>query len=520
MAESPYTTALALKRPSPTWVVPGADNDRLTAYATYEDMWNNVPSAYAELLRTGDDEKARRYVPAIRGLIESTNRYLAQGLDTTWEPLPGATVPDDAMKEFLNRLDALFRREEFGIKFLALKRWMLIRGDGLLMLSADPSKPEGERIRVTEVSAGQYFPIWDANDAERVTGCYIASIVLDDAGDEIVQRIEYRRVLSQADIDLLGGQTGNVWYRLGFYDKGHWDDRAADADPVQQVDNPSWAPAADPAADVYSGVLLPAEITAIPVYHFRNQRRGGIDGRFGISEVQGLETLFAGVVQNATDEDMSVAMNGLGAYWTDSGKPRDERGNELDWEIGPASMIELEKDGKIGRLSGISSVQPYQDHMSFLTGAGREASAVPDIAVGRVGAQVVQSGVALAIEFMPIIAKNVEKQAELTSKLNHLLYDLVNGWMPAYEGWPAPQLVGTVTFDDPMPVDRAAVLKEILDMVTAKVVSIQWAQGAIAERLGYQFPTDMLQQMITEQEQMLDAIGARAAIDGTANTQP
>lgn len=519
MAESPYATALVLKRPTPSWVS-SEDIPRITAYGTYEDMWNNVPDAYAELLRSDDDEKARRYIPAIRTLIEATNRYLARGFDTTWEPIAGATIADEAMTEFMDRLDALFRREEFGIKFLALKRWKLIRGDGLLMLSADPAKPEGSRIRITELPASQYFPIWDPNDSERVAGCYLASIVLNDAGEEIIQRIEYRRILSQNDIDKYGGALGNVWYRLGFYDKGHWDDRAIDADPLQPVKAPSWAPVvAAGGADIYAGALLPAEITAIPVYHFRNNRRGGIEGRFGTSEVQGMESLFAGLIQNATDEDTTVAMNGLGVYWTDSGKPRDARGAEVPWVIGPASMLEVEKDGKVGRLAGVTSVQPYQDHMNYLQGSSREASAVPEIAVGRVGAST-SSGVALAIEFMPIIAKNDEKQEELTSRLTQMLFDLVNGWMPAYEEWAALPITGTVTFEDPMPVDRAAVLKEILDMVTAKVVSISWAQTAIADRLGYQFPATMLQDMITEQESMLDAVGARAAIDGAAAADP
>jgi hypothetical protein len=510
-AVSPYQTALDLGRPRPSHIRDGVyDLDRCTAYATYEDIWNNVTVAFAKLLRSGDDPLSRRYIPAVRGLIESVNRYLAQDPETVWTPIAGATVPQDAMDEFTARVEATLTREEFAIKFLALKRWMLIKADAIMMLSADPSKEQGTRIRLIEVEADQYFPIYDPNDGERIIGVYLASIVQDDDNNDIVQRIEYHKIGSLDDSALYNGAPiGSIFYRIGYFEENGWDDREPEPQELKPVLIPSWAVPVTDAADPLVGYPLPTQITSIPVYHFRNNRRGGLVGRFGTSELQGLETILAGLIQNSTDEDMSVALLGIGAYWTDSGRPRDASGKEVDWEIAPGTMLELEKDGKVGKLEGVNSVQPIQDHMSFLKGSAQEAAAVPAIATGQVNTQVALSGVALRIEFMPVIAKNIEKETELASKLTHLLFDMAYMWFPAYESWNPPQVQPSVVFGDPIPVDRAAALKEILDMVTAKVVSVEWAQGAIAQKLGYKFPANMLSSIISEEQQMLDATGAR-----------
>lgn len=520
VAISPYATALALGRPAPTHVVPGTFNaDRIQAYATYEDMWNNVAEAYSKLLRDGDDPKARRYVPLIRGLIEATNRYLAVDFEHVWTPVPGATAPnDDQMAEFRARLDGLWAREEIPVKFLSNKRWAMIKGDALLLISADPAKAEGTRIRITEIEPDQYFPILDRSDGERVLGCYLASIVLDDEENDIVQRIEYRRVLTPEQSSQFNGTPiGSIFYRIGYYEPTGWDDREP-GDELAPVDTPSWAQTPDGAPDLAAGVALPPVITTLPVYHVRNRRRGGPTGIFGVSEVQGMETLLAGVIQNTTDEDTAVAMQGLGVYWTDSGRPRNAAGKEVEWEIGPASVAELEKDGKFGRVDGISTVQPMQDHIGYLSRAAREASAISDVAAGgNLDSTAAVSGVALKIRFMPTLANTAEKEMELASKWTQLLFDLTQMWFPAYEGWTPLPLQPSVHFGDPLPIDRTATLAEIVQMLAVGLVSKEWAVGYLKDKLGYDFPDGMLEVAAAEQQATLDAMGARidAAAAGT-----
>jgi hypothetical protein len=511
MAISPYATAAVLKRPVPAYVTNVDDIERVRAYGSYEDVWNNVPEAFAALLRASDDPLARRYVPVVREILEATNRYLAQDMETTWLATPGVTISAEQLAEWKGRLDAFWAREEVEIKFLTLKRWMLIKGDALLHITADPAKAEGARVRLTEIEPEQYFPIWDPADGERVLGCYLASVVLDDGGEEIVQRIEYRRVLSEEDVATYQTPVGGVFYRLGYFETDGWDDRDPD-DELKPVAPPAWAAVADGAPDPFAGFALDPRITSIPVYHLRNRRRGGKAGRFGLSDIQGLESVFAGIMQNTTDEDLAVALVGLGVYWTDSGKSRNAAGEEVPWEIGPASVAELEKDGKFGRVAGITTVQPVQDHISYLMETARGANAAPEIASGRTTSSAQISGVALRIQFMPTLAANAEREAEISSRFTQLLFDLMTMWFPVYEGWQALDLQPGVVFGDPLPPDRTALVAEVLSLLSpVQLVSKEWAVGYLAEKLGYQFPADMLTTAAAEAQATLDAEGARIA---------
>jgi hypothetical protein len=513
MAVSPYATALTLNRPAPSHVTDAEDIDRVRAYGTYEDIWNNVPEAFEAILRAEDDPLARRYVPVVREILEATNRYLAQDMETVWTPIPGTTVSEEQMAEWRGRLDAFWAREEVPIKFMASKRWLLIKGDGLLHITANPLKEEGSRVKLTIVEPEQYFPIWDPADGERVIGCYLVSIVQNDADEDIVQRIEYIKVATEAQVAATGAPVGTVFYRLGFFEPDGWDARTLEESELKPLDPPAWSLPAEGALDPFAGFPLPPAITSIPVYHVRNRRRGGVAGRFGTSEIQGLESVFAGIIQNSTDEDLAVALTGLGVYWTDSGKSRDAAGNEVDWEIGPASVAEVEKDGKFGRVPGITSVQPLQDHIDFMMKTARGANAAPEIASGRTESSAQISGVALRIQFMPTLAANMEREEEMASVWAHILFDLLNMWFVAYEGWAPLPLQPGVVFGDPLPQDRVAVITEVTTLVTSGIVTKEWAADYLAKTLGYEFPAGMVAQAAAEAQAALDAEGARIAAE-------
>lgn len=519
-AVSPYATALDLARPKPNWVPRPEDAERVQAYSTYEDVFHNVKDAFLAVLRDASGEEVgRRFIPAARSIIEATNRYLCKNMTYVSTVPTDVTLADDAVAATMALLTNTFKREEFTAKFMSMKRWMLIKGDSLLHISADPLKEQGQRLRITEVPPEFYFPIFHPIDAERVVGCYLTTLVLNDDGDEIAQRIEYRRILSEEDAATYGAPLGSIWYRLSFWESDGWDDRdPLSEEDLKDVPAPSWAATpAGAAVDPLAGYALPPMITAIPVYHFRNNRRG--TAPYGTSELQGIETLLAGVTQALTDTDLATALQGIGVFWTDSGKPRDDQGNETDWVIAPASMIELEPGKKVGRLEGVSAqgVAAMHSHSDKLQAEARASTATPDIAVGRVDVSVASSGVALAIEMAPIISKNEEKEEEISGKLDQLLYDLLNGWFPAYEQHNAGGLVVTVAFGDPLPVNREAVVKEVVDLVTAKVISIQYGLQMLKDKLGYDIdPAAMLQQIATEGQTLLDVNGAQldAALAG------
>lgn len=499
---SPYETALKLGRPKPDYVLNEEDANRVTAYSTYWDIFRNVEEAFLAVLRNDDgDELSRRCIPAARTIIEATNRYLAK--DPTIAPNPIVINPDGTelnadlatLAQIMKLWSDLASREEFWTKFLSMKRWMLIRGDSLLHVTADDTKPEGTRLSINEVDPSSYFTIPNAIDPSRVDGVYIVSVVDDDEGEPIAQRQQYTRL-----------ENGAIWTQLRFFTLDKWDDRApfteedleeADAVPARFADSP-----------LLNGFELDSRITTIPVYHFRNNREGGRP--FGISELQGIETLLAGITQTATDEDQTVVLTGIGIYVTTSGKPRDAQGNEQDWVIAPASVMELEStEDKFERVPGVTTVQPLLDHLGMLEAQAQKTTGTPDIAVGRVEVTVAESGVALAIEMAPILAKNAEKEQELKSKMEQLLFDLVNMWFPVYEGLDPKGVTLRMTFGDPLPPDRKAILAEITEMVTAGLISKAFAAQLLRERLGYDIPKDDQAAAAEEQAQTLDATGVR-----------
>lgn len=509
-AISPYETALQLQRPRPTHIKDQLDGDRVTAYWTYWDIFRNVAEAWEAVLRddTGD-EVSRRLIPSARTVIEATNRYLAKNPAITSQAISTApdgtevTAPPEAVAQVMKLWKDFATREEFFSKFISMKRWMLIRGDGLFHLMADDTKAEGSRLRMEELDPSTYFTINDPIDTNRITGCYIVTIVDDDEGEPIAQRQEYRKIITEEDAAEFGNPIGTVFTRLTFWEEDGWDDRT-DVEELAPVDPPTRF--GD--SPLLEGFALPSEIDTLPVYHFRNNREGNL--QFGISEIQGIETLLAGIIQTATDEDVTITLTGIGVYVTTSGKPRDAQNQEIEWVIAPASVIELEGvNDKFDRVKGVDTVQPLLDHIGLLEGQSLKTTGTPDIAVGSVDVKVAESGIALAIQMAPILAKNLEKEMELKTKTDQMLYDLVNKWFPAYEGLNPQGVSLAVMFDDPLPTDRVATLAEILQMLAAKVISIKFAQQLIKERLGYNIPDNMMAEMVAEQAQILDAAGQR-----------
>lgn len=514
MAVSPYTTAIALGRPGPSYVDSKQvlDVERITAYGTYSDIFYNVPEALDALLRTEDDTLSRRYVAMARSIVEATLRYLGRDLAWTATDVNGELLsPEDRVLVF-SPIDALFSREEFAAKFGSLKRWMLVKGDSLLHITADPTKAEGTRIRITELSPETYFPKFDPVDEERVVGCYIVKQVLaDDGTTSISMRLGYDRVMTVEDSAETGLPIGSIRVDLRWFAEAKWDDRypltEADLSPV-------------PVPERYNtkanqllaqGVPLPSHITALPVYHFRNNRNG--TNPFGLSEIQGVETLLAGLTQTLSDEDMAIALQGIGMYATDSGHPRTADGEETDWVIAPGSVAELEQGGKFWRVEGATNVDSMQAHSASLKEGVQQSTGVPEVAMGKVDVQVAQSGIALAIQMAPMTAKDGEKEDELKSKLNQFMYDLVNGWLPAYESYNGNGVTIKSSFGNPLPVNRAEVLAEIVALVNAQLISREFALTLLQQRLGFQIPDDMMDQILSEQDSMLDPTGSRLAAE-------
>jgi hypothetical protein len=153
--------------------------------------------------------------------------------------------------------------------------------------------------------------------------------------------------------------------------------------------------------------LLPPSITTIPVYWFKNIDWEG--QKFGSSELRGFEGLLRGVSQAGTDQSAALSLEGLGVYATDGGRPVDESGTETDWEVAPGKVMEVPTGSYFRRVEGLGSLKPSMDHINYLESKLREAGGLSDVALGRVDVQTAQSGIALAIKFMPTLAKIEER---------------------------------------------------------------------------------------------------------------
>lgn len=471
---TPYSTVKSLMGPLPGWL-PADDAARITAYQIYEGMYRNVPDSF-KLVQRGSDSNPI-YIPNARTLIEAKNRFLAKNWTFAVDPKIGTPEERAAIQR---QLTNIFRREQMAVKFGTQKRYGLIRGDAVWHIVADEDKEPGKRISIYEIDPAEYFPIYDEEDNDRLVGCHLVTQFLD--GDTtVIRRQTYRK-----------DESGGVTYEMSWWELSAWDDRTGSGQELKKVPTPQGQEAIPP-------TLLPTQITSLPVYHVKNNRVPG--SPFGVSELEGLERIFSAVNQSISDEELALAMDGLGLYATTSGPPVNDSGEEENWRIGPGYVVEIDDDATWERVSGVSSVTPNLDHIKYLESSMRAASGVPDIAIGAVDTAIAQSGIALSFHMGPLLSSNEEKELEILSVMDHLLYDLCSMWLPAYEGMGegVNVEVGSIV-GDPLPVDRAAVIAEIVQLLTNGLISIAYAQTYLSEKLGFDFPDKMLADIVEEQQ--------------------
>lgn len=456
--------------------VTGDDQERLGAYQLYDEIYWNVPETFKVVQRGTDDDPI--YIPSARMLVEATNRFFGVGFDYR---LVGGIDGDRAIVG--DAVRTLFKRERFFSKYNSFKRYSLIRGDAVWHILADPAKPAGRRISLHELSPDQFFPIFDVNDVERITGCHIVQIIKDDKGKDIVRRQTYRKT-----------ENGTISSELGTFEVDGWDDRN-----LQQDTDP---PPLKPLAVEVPLFELPSQITALPVYHVRNQWQSG--QVYGSSDIRSFERVIAAINQGISDEELALALDGLGVYWTTADRPQG------GWVLGPGSVIEGEEGEDFQRITGVSTVEPSLSHLNWIMSAMKQASGTPDIAIGNVDVSVAESGISLALQMSPLLARTAEKEAELLAVHDNMMFDLIRMWMPAYEALTqSAQISVDANVGDPMPVDRAAIIKEVSDLIAAQIITPDYGRKIIAERLGYEFPDDMQGQVIAN----MRALAAATAFD-------
>lgn len=479
---TPYSTARPLMGALPGWLRE-ADAERIQAYQLYEQMYWNAPETYSLVARGSENDPI--YVPAAKKIVEACNRYLAVGFDFVVDPTYG-TPEDRAIVQTMFR--KLFVREQMYSKFAAQKRYGLIRGDAVWHITADPAKPAGSRLSIHEVDPASYFPIYDQDNPDRIIGVHLVDQHIDEntANTVVIRRQTYRK----------DPATGTITSELSYWEPGKWDDR-------------TWGGTTQPTLKqvriVQPETALPPTITALPVYHIKNTRNPA--DPFGSSEMRGIERLAAAINQSITDEELSLALAGLGLYATTAGPPRDENDNETNWVLGPGRVVEIGPEDTFNRVPGITSVTPYQEHINLLDKFMQQGAGVSDAAVGIVDVGVATSGIALRLHMQPLLSSNAEKEVEMLSVYDHMFYDITNMWLPAYEQvQPNGVLVGSVV-GDPLPVDRATRISEIIQLVGAQLMPAEYAMVEL-RKLGYDIPEDATNTIIQEQQAIAMALGS------------
>lgn len=482
---TPYTTAMPMFTATPQWMSE-YDAARVTAYQVYEQIYWNVQDTFKLTARGTEDSPI--YVPTARTIIDTTNRYIGKGWAPTIDPDFGETADQLALTQ---ALAMLFRREKFFTKYNANKRYGLIRGDWLIHIIGNDLKPQGSRIKLEYVDPAAYFPISHPDDPDRIIGCHIVEQIQDPNTEEwVLKRQTYQRGADPINND---GSDTVIYNSVATFNAESWE--KFDAQPLNVI---------KPITP------LPPQITALPVYHVKNIETPG--DPFGSSDIRGLERIMAAVNQAISDEELALALEGLGMYWTDASAPVDDQGQETDWVLGPGRVVEVGRDRKFNRLSGVGSVAPVMDHLKFLINSLKEASATPDIAIGKVDKAVAESGISLALQMSPMLAKADERDESIAGTMDQFLHDLTVMWMPAYESL-AFNAVMVSSFGDRLPVNKTQEVKDILEMVTAQVISGATARIMLA-RIGYVFPADESETIVSEaaaRAQAMDPFAARMA---------
>jgi len=446
------------------------DQLRVQAYDLYENLYRNASFALKIVLR-GEDQSAI-IMPNGRKIVEATNRFLGVNVDYLVE----AQGDEGARQEVELWWADFWKREAFPSKFNSNKRWGLIRGDAYFYVYADPNKVQSQRISIKELDPRQVFEVEDA--IGNVIGVHIVDKVQDyREPDKPDKQIARRRTFRATE--------EGITSELTFWTIGKWDDRTVKAVEVQErVSYPEYE------EEVFT---LPPSITQIPVYKWRNQPPQ--NSNWGTSQLAGLETLLYALNQSLSDEDSTLVFQGLGMYVTDAAPPLDPNtGDVADWNIGPKQIIEIATGQRFDRVTGVSDLSPFINHMQYINDGMAEASGTPQIAIGRVDVAVAESGISLQLQLMPLLAQNAEKELGLVNVLDQMFFDITTMWLPGYE----PEQFGNVDvmsqlsvvciFDDPMPVDRQKKIEEIITLDQSNLILKSMSVAALRD-LGWRYPS-------------------------------
>lgn len=498
-AFTPYSSGVNLFGSKPSWVSNELDIQRIQAYQLYEQIYWTVPDTFKAQFRGTNDLAI--YVPSGRIITDATDQFC--GADFTLavsDALTGATDTPDVMAAKLAMRD-LFARERFLTKYQGNKLYGIMRGDWVWHITANPDKVQGSRITITAIDPSMYFPITHEDDVDVILGCHLAAQITTPDGPRI-HRLTYRYLLNEATG--MPVQPRVVTVEEAVFELTTWE-----------------IPDARPQFVVRDVMALPGTITTLPVYHVPNTYSPG--DPFGSSEMRGIERLMSAVNQTISDEDLALALDGIGMYATDAPEPTDDEGNIVGWLLGPGRVVQVPEGSTFNRVTGIGSTAAYGEHFDRMMSVIKQTARTPDVITGVVDVSLAQSGIALALQLGPMIAKVGKKNTIIQDIHTQMFYDIVNGWYPAFEQTTFAEVTVAATCGSAVPIDRAARFAELDSMLAQGVIDTQYYRDEAA-KMGYVFPSDMQAradaQAAKTASQNASALGVGADAGAAADTLP
>jgi hypothetical protein len=471
----------------PTWYPSPDIARRIAMYDFYYSLYWGEPRILQFSIRDADTPPI--YVPAARTIVDTTHRYVAKGISVAPNPEFGSETEQATAKVWI---DAFLRRERFYSRFSGVKRTVLMKGEACMLISADPLKPQGSRISLTPVDPATWIPAYKDTRGEHQVGVDLIETFTEEGTDGILVR---RQRWMKGDHPARGGTPLDpITYQV---------------DIIKQEDFNDGEEAAVFRSE-FPQTPLDARITALPVYHFKNFEED--DNPFGSSELRGVERLALAMTTNMSDADIALALQGIGLYATTGGAPRNAAGEEQDWIIAPGQVLEIGSDKKFERVNGISTMDPYHNHIQELYDYLRDGTGTPVVATGKVEVAIAESGISLTLQMGPMLAKAEDKDELLRDSLHQMFFDLKT-WAAVYEGVNMGLADFDVYFGPKLPQNQQERITNIIAMssATPPIISTQTARDMLRE-MDYDIPDDEALSILEETAAMAtesDPVGGR-----------
>lgn len=252
----------------------------------------------------------------------------------------------------------------------------------------------------------------------------------------------------------------------------------------------------------------PNVLGEIPIVHIPNAPASG--SPWGLADIQDIISLNRQYNETATDVVDIVNYHAAPITVVIGAKPSQlEKGANRVWSIG-------NKDVKVENLQSNVDLQYSIEVLTMLKTAMHEMTGVPESALGQSQPISNTSGVALSIQFQPLMqkfelkklqyGKGLKKINELALRTLFIFEPATTMYNPLTEGIQQPDQVDfadpsdplvyvtDIDWPSPLPVDKLIKLNEIQGMMA---MSLESRRGALKE-LGEQFPDEKLREIFDE----------------------